>query len=213
MLSRGARRGWVAAYFLFAHVAKLLPITDVFVDVIMVLLCMPPSLAVPHCFTPLPRLLLCQPSNIFAKKGRDGATVYKIGDMGLACVATAVQGVQIEEGDVRYLAPEIFAGEHDALPKADVFSLGASLLALTIQRDLEGNGVEWHNLRSTEFDVKSMLPDHCTTPFAELLCKLMNPVVSSRPTIEQVLANDLLRRFVHDARVCVCMFAWGGRGL
>ena len=135
-----------------------------------------------------------QPSNIFAKKGRDGTTVYKIGDMVLACVATAVQGVQIEEGDVRYLAPEIFAGEHDELPKADVFSLGASLLALTIQRDLEGNGAEWHNLRNIKFDVKSMLPEHCTGPFADLLCALMNPLPSTRPTIEQMLANDLLRR-------------------
>lgn len=58
---------------------------------------------------------------------------YKLGDMGQSAIAK-LSSEEIEEGDARYLAPEIlnpneFPEQRD-LKKADVFSLGVTLFEL-----------------------------------------------------------------------------------
>ena len=61
-----------------------------------------------------------QPANLFHRAG-----VYKVGDLGLARPLADV-GRQVEEGDAKYLASELLADNVAHLPKADVFSLGAT---------------------------------------------------------------------------------------
>lgn len=58
---------------------------------------------------------------------------YKLGDMGQSAIAR-LSSDDVEEGDARYLAPELLNpgefGEKSDLKKADVFSLGMTLFEL-----------------------------------------------------------------------------------
>lgn len=49
------------------------------------------------------------------------------------------------EGDSKYLAPEVLSGKFSM--KADIFSLGITLLELACDLDLPANGKLWHELR------------------------------------------------------------------
>ena len=49
------------------------------------------------------------------------------------------------EGDSKYLAPEVLSGYFSK--KADIFSLGITLLELACDLDLPANGTLWHELR------------------------------------------------------------------
>jgi membrane-associated tyrosine/threonine-specific cdc2-inhibitory kinase len=49
------------------------------------------------------------------------------------------------EGDSKYLAPEVLGGIFSK--KADIFSLGITLLELACDLDLPANGTLWHELR------------------------------------------------------------------
>ena len=49
------------------------------------------------------------------------------------------------EGDSKYLAPEVLSGIFSK--KADIFSLGVTLLELASDLDLPANGTLWHDLR------------------------------------------------------------------
>ena len=95
---------------------------------------------------------------------------------------------------MRYLAPEIFAGDHSQLPKGDVFSLGTSLLALCLRRELAGNGPEWHALRNGTFDMRGELPEAYTDDVAAFLSAMVVPDPARRRDIFQVLADPLMRR-------------------
>jgi membrane-associated tyrosine/threonine-specific cdc2-inhibitory kinase len=53
------------------------------------------------------------------------------------------------EGDSRYLAPEVMQGV--VTTKADVFSLGLTVLEIACHVDLPKGGELWHELRNGEF--------------------------------------------------------------
>lgn len=61
--------------------------------------------------------------------------------------------MEYTEGDSRYLAPEVMQGTVST--KADVFSLGLTLLEIVCTVDLPKCGELWHKLRRAE------LPDPC----------------------------------------------------
>lgn len=54
--------------------------------------------------------------------------------------------MEYTEGDSRYLAPEVMQGK--ITTKADVFSLGLTLLEVVCSVDLPKGGELWHTLRS-----------------------------------------------------------------
>ena len=74
-----------------------------------------------------------EPKTIEQKKHPPHSPHTQLGDFGLA-VPLAPSGVGVppgvdwEEGDGRYAAPELLTGTHPPSPAADVFSLGASLV-------------------------------------------------------------------------------------
>lgn len=63
-----------------------------------------------------------KPENIFLKD----TGMFKVGDFGIA-VRVPVSGGW-EEGDGRYVAPELLCRSHAPTPGADVYSLGATIL-------------------------------------------------------------------------------------
>ena len=60
---------------------------------------------------------------------------FKLADLGLSRLSLRVHGEEIMEGDSRYMAPELLQEIDDTgvlpdLSKADIFSLGASILEI-----------------------------------------------------------------------------------
>jgi mitosis inhibitor protein kinase SWE1 len=73
--------------------------------------------------------------------------VLKIGDFGLATDWPAPAGT--EEGDRRYIAPELMKGNFDK--PADVFALGLIVLEMGMNLELPENGLKWQRLRDDDF--------------------------------------------------------------
>jgi serine/threonine protein kinase len=84
-----------------------------------------------------------KPDNIL--QSRDQPDAYKLADFGLT---TRVDGAwPVEEGDKRYLAVELLAGDHRNLQAADIFSLGLTLYELATGAELPEDGELYQRLR------------------------------------------------------------------
>ena len=86
-----------------------------------------------------------QPDNILI--GYDGR--YKIGDLGLMASKRGFAGAtttknEYREGDNRYMAPETLQGVFTS--RADVFSLGMTVLCVICDIELPKNGEMWHKV-------------------------------------------------------------------
>ena len=123
-----------------------------------------------------------------------GATVaVKLGDFGLATPMNSAAALSPDEGDCRYLAPELLeaspSGSNKAaridLAAADAFALGASLYELASGAPLPSGGPLWHNLRSGRL---ALLPA-TSASFQRLLRSLMHPDPAKRPTMEASLSS------------------------
>jgi len=80
-----------------------------------------------------------KPENIFFR-----GPVYKLGDFGLATNISSRRIV--DDGDSRYMSLEILNDDYGDLKKADIFSLGCSILELC-RGPLPYDGEEWQDLR------------------------------------------------------------------
>lgn len=111
---------------------------------------------------------------------------YKIGDLGLVTHAVAKE---VEEGDCRYLAPELLHEEIEKdLTKSDIFSLGLSILEVLLGKQLPKNGNEWHELRSDELP---MFPS-ISTELHDLIRQMINRDPSKRPSAATILRERVL---------------------
>ncbi|GMH47909.1 hypothetical protein TrRE_jg12216, partial [Triparma retinervis] len=81
-----------------------------------------------------------KPENIFVR-----GNIYKLGDFGLA---TNIENRRIvDDGDSRYMSPEILNDDYSDLKKADIFSLGCTILELC-RSPLPYSGEEWQSIRA-----------------------------------------------------------------
>ncbi|XP_065900726.1 membrane-associated tyrosine- and threonine-specific cdc2-inhibitory kinase-like [Dysidea avara] len=126
-----------------------------------------------------------KPANIFI--AQDGVTC-KLGDFGLVVSEDQLGGSDVQEGDPKYMAPELMQGRFGK--PADIFSLGISLLEMACDMELPNGGNAWHQLRS------GYLPDeftsHLSTELLDILKWMMHPQPQSRPTADQLLAHSSL---------------------
>lgn len=88
-----------------------------------------------------------KPDNIL--ESAPGSGSYRLADFGLCMpLDVAHQGPRLPEGDSRYLCGELLNEESIChFDKADVFALGASLLELSLGRELTRSGSEYQALR------------------------------------------------------------------
>jgi serine/threonine protein kinase len=115
---------------------------------------------------------------------------FKIGDLGLARITTNMSG-DIPEGDSRYLAPELMNALSDGqvpdLTKADIFSLGCTILELMNNKPLPNNGPEWHDIRNGKVEISGQFP----RKIKETVRKMLDKDPEKRPTAGEILKNIL----------------------
>jgi len=115
---------------------------------------------------------------------------FKLADLGLARITTNLVG-EIPEGDSRYLAPELLEFvDHKVLDltKADIFSLGATILEILSEKPLPSRGTEWHKLREGSFSV----PSHFSHGLKTALTRMLAKDPSQRPSASELLNTYLL---------------------
>ena len=123
-----------------------------------------------------------KPDNIF-RCVRNKTTNYKLGDFGLAITSHDLNATDIREGDSKYLAPELLNGRCDE--KADIFSVGISVLELAANIELPNNGKMWHDLR------QGSLPPTPGYSIAlrNIISEMMKPDPLDRPSAYVLLSN------------------------
>jgi len=130
-----------------------------------------------------------KPENILYSKTKK----YKIADLGLSRIAQRSNHEDINEGDCRYLAPELLKDFPDNqipdLTKADIFSFGATIYELMIGNDLPKNGVEWTDLRGGNLFKLNQL--NYSNSLKSMLRSMMNNDPAKRPSAHELLTNFL----------------------
>ena len=127
---------------------------------------------------------------------------FKLGDLGLARITTNIIG-DIPEGDSRYLAPElinVMTDDPDAIPdltKADIFSLGCTLLEIMNNHKLPSNGQSWHDIRNGDFEITGKF----SFRFKEIVRKMLDRDPDKRPSAHEILKDFLLSNTKEQLRV------------
>jgi len=130
-----------------------------------------------------------KPENILISKTKK----YKLGDMGQSALAK-LSFEEIEEGDARYLAPELLNSEEYSekpeLTKADVFSLGITLFELATRHSLPINGSEWHAFRNEKLELLDNV-SYLSEPFKKLVKLMLKRDPKERPSFQELLTHYL----------------------
>ena len=108
---------------------------------------------------------------------------YKIGDLGLA--SPVDEPAEVTSGDARYLPREILLNNYKHLPKADIFSLGATVLECMLAVRLEAEGEEWHRLRDGHLPLDDLT--QYSRELVELLTRMMSSDPEDRPSCSDIL--------------------------
>lgn len=120
---------------------------------------------------------------------------YKIGDLGL--VTHAGNRKEVEEGDSRYLAPELLNEDIEKdLTKSDIFSLGMCIVEVLSGKPLPKNGNEWHELRSDDLpSFPSVSKD-----LNDLVKRMISREPSNRPSAGAILREKVIYPNSHLTR-------------
>lgn len=147
-----------------------------------------------------------KPDNIFI--GMDG--VCKLGDFGLTVDLRKGEIRDAQEGDPKYLAPELLEGKFGK--PADVFSLGMTILEVATDLDLPRNGDGWHQLRrgNIPWDItgdvspelrfiieRMLLPDYTKRPSIGQLFLLPKIQQVYRWRRKELFLHQLKNKFLH----------------
>ncbi|KAJ1304308.1 hypothetical protein OPQ81_005468 [Rhizoctonia solani] len=133
-----------------------------------------------------------KPANMFVTiEGR-----IRIGDFGMASrwpripsEADSSDGFE-REGDRDYMAPEILQGVYGF--KADVFSLGMTLLECAGNIIVPAMGEPWHKLRND--DLSDVELDGFSPELIDFIATMMRRDASRRPTMEDACAHGCIAR-------------------
>uniref|UniRef100_A0A8C3YH21 Membrane-associated tyrosine- and threonine-specific cdc2-inhibitory kinase n=1 Tax=Catagonus wagneri TaxID=51154 RepID=A0A8C3YH21_9CETA len=127
-----------------------------------------------------------KPANIFLGPGGR----CKLGDFGLLVELGSAGAGEAQEGDPRYMAPELLQGSYGTA--ADVFSLGLTILEVACNMELPHGGEGWQQLR------QGYLPPEFTAGLSSelrsVLVMMLEPDPKLRATAEALLALPMLRQ-------------------
>ncbi|KAH0626584.1 hypothetical protein JD844_001651 [Phrynosoma platyrhinos] len=127
-----------------------------------------------------------KPANIFLSS----SNVCKLGDFGLMLELDCGDLSDAQEGDPRYMAPELLHGEYTKA--ADIFSLGITILEIACNMELPNGGEGWQQLR------QGYLPPEFTADLSAelrtLLAAMLEPSPHLRPSVETLLASSLMQK-------------------
>ncbi|KAG4071832.1 hypothetical protein HA402_005993 [Bradysia odoriphaga] len=126
----------------------------------------------------------------------DEDNVCKLSDFGLVTNEKKPQRRDGNEGDSRYIAPELLDGNFSKA--ADVFSLGVTMLELITNLELQANGPLWQELR------QGVLPPACvklmSKNFEEIIRQMMSPSPNHRPDVNTLLRWPRIREELERRR-------------
>ncbi|CAI4225922.1 unnamed protein product [Auanema sp. JU1783] len=112
--------------------------------------------------------------------------VCKLGDFGLMFDLMRDQLNTAEEGDSKYLAPEVL---NSAPTKAaDIFSLGITILQVATGIHLPSQGSEWHELRGG--DIPERYLRGIPSEMRRLILWMLSPNPVERPTTTQLVKDE-----------------------
>ncbi|XP_033628353.1 membrane-associated tyrosine- and threonine-specific cdc2-inhibitory kinase-like [Asterias rubens] len=137
-----------------------------------------------------------KPDNIFVSVNG----VCKLGDFGLTIQLGKNDLTEAQEGDPRYLAPELLQGKFGK--HADVFSIGITILELACDLDLPQNGQLWHQLRHG--DIPWEITEGISKGLRDMIASMMNPDYSERPTLQDLLDLPIMRSVRRRRYVALC---------
>lgn len=116
----------------------------------------------------------------------DADSCFKIGDLGLLTHGIAKE---VEEGDCRYLAPELLNEDTEKdLTKADIYALGMTLIEILSGKPLPKNGNEWHEIRNCPLVFSGVSQGLC-----RLIQRMIDRDASKRPTAAIIVQHPDVR--------------------
>ncbi|XP_072340166.1 membrane-associated tyrosine- and threonine-specific cdc2-inhibitory kinase isoform X2 [Scyliorhinus torazame] len=146
-----------------------------------------------------------KPANIFVAGGR----VCKLGDFGLMLELEEGDLSEAQEGDPKYMAPELLKGIYSKA--ADIFSLGMTILDISCNLELPRSGDGWQKLR------QGYLPEEFVSGLSpgllEVLRAMLQPDFRLRISVDNLLALPALRRVQRWRHIALLAHAGYNRAL
>lgn len=131
-----------------------------------------------------------KPENILLNE----SGICKIGDFGKAmlldydseCFSFEYDNI---EGDSRYMAPELLSSPPTT--KADIYSLGITLLEIATTIELPSRGEVWQSLR--EGNIPEEITKGLSAPLTKIIEECLRPDPELRPTASELLSLDYFK--------------------
>ncbi|XP_041035975.1 membrane-associated tyrosine- and threonine-specific cdc2-inhibitory kinase [Carcharodon carcharias] len=134
-----------------------------------------------------------KPANVFVAGGR----LCKLGDFGLLLELDGGDFSDAQEGDPKYMAPELLDGVYSKA--ADVFSLGMTILDISCNLELPRSGDGWQKLR------QGYLPQEFVSGLSpgllEVLRAMLQPDFRLRISVDKLLALPALHRVQRQRQI------------